>query len=231
MKPEKSGTDVFLIGAATAAHQVEGNNIYNDYWAQEQVPHTMFNEPSLDAVDHYNRYEEDIRLMAEAGLNSYRFSIEWSRIQPEKDAWNEEEVEHYRKVLQCCHDNGIRPVVTMMHFSSPKWLISMGGWENPEVVDLFAAFCRRLVTELGDQMEYVCTINEANMRLQLASLMKDMMKRMAGMKEAAPENGKKGAGDSESQVQVGINLDKENMMLGMMECAQAFGLENKRVRT
>ena len=222
----KKFAEDFMLGAATAAHQVEGNNIYNDYWAQEQVPHTMFNEPSLDAVDHYNRYEEDIRLMAEAGLNSYRFSIEWSRIQPEKDAWNEEEVEHYRKVLQCCHDNGIRPMVTMMHFSSPKWLISMGGWENPEVVDLFAAFCRRLVNELGDQMEYVCTINEANMRLQLASLMKDMMKRMAGMKEAAPENGKEAAGDSESQVQVGINLNKENMMLGMMECAQAFGLEN-----
>ena len=127
----KKFAEDFMLGAATAAHQVEGNNIYNDYWAQEQVPHTMFNEPSLDAVDHYNRYEEDIRLMAEAGLNSYRFSIEWSRIQPEKDAWNEEEVEHYRKVLQCCHDNGIRPVVTMMHFSSPKWLISMGGWENP----------------------------------------------------------------------------------------------------
>ena len=90
----------FMLGAATAAHQVEGNNIYNDYWAQEQVPHSMFNEPSLDAVDHYNRYKEDIRLMAEAGLNSYRFSIEWSRIQPERDAWNEKEVEHYE------HGNG-----------------------------------------------------------------------------------------------------------------------------
>lgn len=72
----------FLIGAATAAHQVEGNNIHSDYWAMEQMEYTSFTEPSLDAVDHYNRYEEDIRMMAEAGLNAYRFSIEWARIEP-----------------------------------------------------------------------------------------------------------------------------------------------------
>lgn len=222
----KKFAEGFMLGAATAAHQVEGNNIYNDYWAQEQVPHSMFNEPSLDAVDHYNRYEEDIRLMAQAGLNTYRFSIEWARIQPEKDAWDENEVEHYRKVLKCCHENGVRPIVTMMHFSSPKWLISMGGWENPEVVDLFASYCRRLVGELGDQMEYVCTINEANMRLQLAALMQEMMKRMSGAQGAGTD--KAAAGGSESDVQVGINLNKENMMLGMVECAQAFGLKDPR---
>ena len=176
-----------MLGAATAAHQVEGNNIYNDYWVQEQVPHSTFNEPSLDAVDHYNHYKEDIRLMAESGLNSYRFSVEWSRIQPEKDAWNEKEVEHYRDVLRCCHENGITPIVTMMHFSSPKWLISMGGWENPEVADLFASYCQRLVRELGDQMEYICTINEANMRLQLAALIKEMMHRMSGQQKAADQ--------------------------------------------
>lgn len=216
----------FMLGAATAAHQVEGNNIYNDYWVQEQVPHSIFNEPSLDAVDHYNRYEEDIRLMAEAGLNTYRFSIEWARIQPERNVWNEVEVEHYRKVLRCCHENGIRPIVTMMHFSSPKWLISMGGWENPDVVELFATYCRRLAKELGNEMEYVCTINEANMRLQLASLMKDMMKRMQGMSAGGQNTGGKETGGRESEVQVGINLNKKNMMLGMMECAQAFGLSN-----
>ena len=230
----------FMLGAATAAHQVEGNNIYSDYWAQEQVPHSMFNEPSLDAVDHYNRYEEDIRLMADAGLNTYRFSIEWARIQPEPDAWEEKEVEHYRNVLKCCHDNGVRPIVTMHHFSSPKWLISQGGWENPEVVEKFAFYCRRLASELGEQMEYVCTINEANMRLQLAALMKEMMLRMAGQEEsakvdektAAKADEKADAGKqktaSESDVQVGINLNKENMMLGMMETAQAFGIQDPR---
>lgn len=228
MKMKKYGRD-FMLGAATAAHQVEGNNVNSDYWVQEQVPYSMFNEPSLDAVDHYHHYEEDIRLMAEAGLNSYRFSIEWARIQPEKNVWDETEVEHYRNVLRCCHENGVRPIVTMMHFSSPKWLISMGGWENPEVVDLFAAYCRRLVKELGDQMEYICTINEANMRLQLASLMQDMIKRMKGQQKTGSDDqtaGNKRTDGRESDVQVGINLNKENMMLGMMECARAFGLKD-----
>ncbi len=213
----------FMLGAATAAHQVEGNNIHSDYWVQEQVPHSIFNEPSLDAVDHYNRYEEDIRLLAEAGLNTYRFSIEWARIQPQPDAWDETEVQHYRDVLDCCHQNNVRPMVTMHHFSSPKWLISQGGWENPQVVDKFASYCKRLVSELGEKLEYVCTINEANMRLQLAALMKEMMLRMAGQQVDAAKNTAK-----ESDVQVGININKENMMLGMMESAQAFGLQDPR---
>ena len=72
----------FLLGAATAAHQVEGNNIHSDFWIMEQLPHSSFVEPSMDAVDHYNRYEEDIRLLSDAGLNAYRFSIEWARIEP-----------------------------------------------------------------------------------------------------------------------------------------------------
>lgn len=207
----------FMLGAATAAHQVEGNNIHSDYWIQEQVPHSIFNEPSLDAVDHYHRYEEDICLLAEAGLNTYRFSIEWARIQPAPDKWDEHEVEHYRKVLKCCHDNGVRPIVTMHHFSSPKWLISQGGWENPEVVTRFAAYCEYLAKELGDYMEYICTINEANMRLQLAALMKEMQFRMAEKKENTAR---------ESDVQVGINMNKEHMMLGMLETAQAFGIQD-----
>ena len=74
----------FLIGASTAAHQVEGNNVHSDYWTMEQMRSTSFLEPSGDAVDHYNRYEEDINYLKEAGLNAYRFSIEWARIEPEE---------------------------------------------------------------------------------------------------------------------------------------------------
>ena len=83
----------FYIGAATAAHQVEGNNTHNDCWAQEQMEHSSYTEPSLDAVDHYHRYEEDIRMMADAGLNAYRFSIEWARIEPEEGHFDETEAE------------------------------------------------------------------------------------------------------------------------------------------
>lgn len=132
----------FLVGAATAAHQVEGNNIHSDYWALEHMKYGNFNEPSLDAVDHYNRYEEDIRMMAAAGLNAYRFSIEWARIEPEQGKFDKKEIEHYRSVLRCCHENGIEPIVTMLHFTSPKWVIENGGWEKEDTIELFADYCR-----------------------------------------------------------------------------------------
>ncbi|GHU92635.1 beta-glucosidase [Spirochaetia bacterium] len=165
----------FLLGAATAAHQVEGNNIHSDYWAMEQLPNSDFSEPSLDSVDHYNRYEEDIRLMADAGLNAYRFSIEWARIEPQEDKFDENEVLHYRKVLECCHKYGITPIVTLHHFSSPKWLVEKGGWEWEGLETVFPRYCAYVVKSLGDLMCYVCTINEANMGLQIASVAKSML--------------------------------------------------------
>lgn len=203
----------FLIGASTAAHQVEGNNIYSDYWAMEQMEYTSFNEPSLDAVDHYNRYEEDIRLLAEAGLNAYRFSIEWARVEPQPGVFDEEAIEHYRRVLKCCHENSVEPIVTMHHFTSPKWLIEQGGWEAEETIEKFADYCRNVVEKLGDQMHYVCTINEANMGLQIAAISKRYMKMMQNQASA------------ESSVQVGINIENpmmERMKKQAMENAQIF---------
>ena len=87
-------SEKFLLGAATAAHQVEGNNIHSDYWIQEHLKHSQFSEPSGAAVDHYNRYQEDILLLKEAGLNAYRFSIEWARIEPEEGSFDQEELGH-----------------------------------------------------------------------------------------------------------------------------------------
>lgn len=135
------------------AHQVEGNNVHSDHWLQENVPHSVFNEPSCDAMDHYNCYREDIKLLSEAGLNTYRFSIEWARIQLKPEEWDEKEVEYYRNVLRCCHENGITPIVTMYHFSSPAWLVIQRGWENPKVVDQFADYCKKMVRTLGDPKE------------------------------------------------------------------------------
>jgi beta-glucosidase len=204
----------FMLGAATAAHQAEGNNIHSDVWALENLTHSMYAEPSGAAVDHYNRYEEDIALLANAGLNAYRFSIEWARIQPTQNEWRDDEIEHYRKVLACCRKNGITPVVTMHHFSSPKWLIESGGWEEPGTVSYFAAYCKRVAENLGDLMEYVCTINEANMGLQIAKLMQDMGKRSA------------------NDVQVGVEMpDPNNAMLSMMEAGEAFGCDPRNLNT
>jgi beta-glucosidase len=168
----------FLFGAATAAHQVEGNNTNSDFWAMEQLPHSNFNEPSLDAVDHYNHYEEDIKLLANAGLNAYRFSVEWARIEPQEGQFDENELAHYRKVLECCHANGVTPIVTLHHFSSPKWLIEKGGWEWDGLEEVFPRYCAYIAKELGDLMGYVCTINEANMGIQIAALSRSMMSKM-----------------------------------------------------
>ena len=210
----------FLIGAATAAHQVEGNNVNSDYWAQEHMEFTSFNEPSGDACDHYNRYEEDIRLMAKAGLNAYRFSIEWARIEPQPGVFDENEIAHYRKVLECCHANGVEPIVTMHHFTSPKWLIEQGGWEAEATVGKFANYCRYVVERLGDLFTYVCTINEANMGIQIAAISRRYMQMMMKNQSA------------EGQVQVGINLKNpmlERMKKQAAENVKVFGTPQPQV--
>lgn len=168
----------FLIGAATAAHQVEGNNIHSDYWVMEQLEHSSFVEPSLDAVDHYHRYEEDIRRMEEAGLNAFRFTVEWARIEPEEGKFDRHEMEHYRAVLACCKKHHITPVVTLHHSSSPKWLIERGGWEWDGLPEAFATYCEYVARGMGDLLGYVCTINEANMGLQIAAVASSMMEQM-----------------------------------------------------
>ena len=204
----------FFIGAATAAHQVEGNNIHSDNWAQEHMEHTSFLEPSLDAVDHYHRYEEDIKLLAEAGLNAYRFSIEWARIEPEEGTFDENEVEHYRKVIACCKAHGVEPIVTLHHFTSPAWLMGKGGWEAETTPADFARYVRYVMERLGGELKYVCTINEANMGVQVAAIAKRYMQQM--MAKAA-------AGQTDGTVQMGMNMEK------MMANQKAAAEENVKV--
>ena len=211
----------FLLGASTAAHQVEGNNIHSDYWTMEQMKSTSFAEPSGDAVDHYHRYEEDIRLLAQAGLNCYRFSIEWARIEPVEGQFCEQEVEHYRKMIRCCKENGVTPIVTLHHFTSPKWLISKGGWEAESTVDNFKTYCTYIAQQLGSELEYVCTINEANMGLQLAAIAKRYMKQMLLPKK------KKHTDGNDGKAQVGINLKQmlANQKIAAKENTEVFGCE------
>ena len=213
----------FFIGAATAAHQVEGNNVNSDYWLQEHLPHTSFAEPSGDACDHYHRYEEDIKLLANAGLNAYRFSIEWARIEPEEGRYDMAEVEHYRKVIACCRENGVEPIVTLHHFTSPAWLIRKGGWEAESTVEDFARYARFITEQLGSELQYVCTINEANMGLQLAAI----SERFKLMAQQAAEKAK----SAEGTVQVGMNFEKmmENMKFAAMENAQVFGTPQPQI--
>src|SRR5215471_4345157 len=159
--------DGFIWGAATAAHQVEGNNINSDLWVLEHCSPTLFAEPSLDACDHYCRYPEDIRLLAGMGLNCYRFSLEWARIEPERGHFSPAALEHYRRMLACCHENGVTPMVTFSHFSSPRWFVAMGGWEKPASADLFVRYCEHAARHLGDLISLASTFNEPNLPMLL----------------------------------------------------------------
>ena len=156
--------------------------------------------------------------MAEAGLNCYRFSIEWARVEPVEGQFDETEVEHYRKVIRCCKENGITPIVTLHHFTSPKWLISKGGWEAESTVEDFKRYCVYIAAQLGSEMEYVCTINEANMGLQLAAIAKRYMKQMLLSKKKSETDGK---------AQVGINLKQmlANQKIAAAENVEVFGTE------
>lgn len=152
----------FIWGTATAAHQVEGGNWANDWWEFEHRPGTPCVEPSGDACDQYTRFADDIRMLADLGFASYRFSVEWSRIEPEEGEFSSVALDHYQRVLDTCHELGVMPAVTFHHFTSPRWVAADGGWENPAVVDRFARFCERTVARLGDSIGLACTINEPN---------------------------------------------------------------------
>jgi beta-glucosidase len=160
----------FLWGTATAAHQVEGNNVNSDFWVLEHAPGTNFAEPSGDACDHYRLFRDDLRLLQELGFNSYRFSIEWARVEPADGFVSRAALRHYGDVLETCHALGLTPVVTFHHFTSPRWLMQLGGWEGAETPGRFAAYSRAVMQELGSLIPYVCTINEAN----IASLFRHM---------------------------------------------------------
>jgi beta-glucosidase len=152
----------FFWGTATAAHQVEGSNVYNDNWVLEHVSGTPYIEASGDACDHYHRYREDIALLADLGFTLYRFSLEWSRIEPEEGEFSLAQLDHYRRMLATCHEHGITPMVTFHHFTSPRWLAASGGWEAQETPEKFARFCERAMAHLGDLIPLACTLNEVN---------------------------------------------------------------------
>lgn len=159
----------FLWGAATAAHQIEGNNINNDWWEREHAPNTRIPEPSGDACDSYHRYREDITLLARLGFNTYRFSLEWSRIEPERGLISRAQVDHYRRMVATCRELGLTPFVTLHHFTLPRWMAALGGWANPDAPDLFARYTEAVLPILTDGetdsggVHWACTINEPNM--------------------------------------------------------------------
>jgi beta-glucosidase len=160
--------DGFEWGTAASAHQTEGNNVNSDYWLLEHVPGTIFAEPSGDACDHFRRYREDIAMIAGLGLQVYRLSIEWARIEPEEGVFSVAALDHYRRVLATCHEYGVSPCVTFHHFTSPRWFSADGGWEDDQGADRFARYCERATVHLGDLITMGCTINEPDVPLMLS---------------------------------------------------------------
>jgi beta-glucosidase len=153
----------FRWGTATAAHQIEGGSWNNDWWRWEHTPGSGTTEPSGDACDSWNRWPEDVALVADLGLTDYRFSLEWSRIEPEPGEWSVAALDRYRRQCEALLAAGVDPVVTFHHFTTPRWLADRGGWEEPETADRFAAFCHRAATHLDGVVRRACTINEPSM--------------------------------------------------------------------
>lgn len=152
--------DNFLWGAATAAHQVEGNNTNNDFWKLEIDAAEYGVEASGDALDSYHRYPEDMQLLADAGFNTYRFSIEWARIEPRRGHFSQAALGHYRRMIDTCFQLGLKPMVTLHHFTHPLWF-DEERWLALDAVECFSRYVEQACTILHD-VEWVCTINEPN---------------------------------------------------------------------
>jgi beta-glucosidase len=158
----------FLWGAATSAYQVEGGNTTADWYLFEQIPGAIENGDRAGlAADHYHKFASDFDFCQQYGINSYRFSIEWSRIEPERDVYDSPAIDHYHQVLQALRERNITPVVTLQHFTLPQWVLNpldpdsaLGGWENPSTVEEFVEYVAFLAGEFGAEVDWWLTINE-----------------------------------------------------------------------
>ena len=151
-----------LLGAATAATQIEGGD-ENNNWARFAKEGKVYDGTSpTRACDHYTRFREDIDLMADMGIEIYRFGIEWSRIEPSRGEFSEEVLAHYREEIEYMISHGIRPMLTLHHFTNPLWFEDMGGFTNSESCEIFMSFAERVIDSLGDLVEDYITINEPN---------------------------------------------------------------------
>ncbi len=187
----------FLWGAATSAHQVEGNN-HNDWSEWEHTnaqrlaaqsaerfagwmpswegissqANSASNYISGNAADHYNNYVHDLDLLKLIGLNSYRFSIEWSRIEPEFGKFDFQEIAHYQKIIDACHSRNILPLVTLWHWTIPTWFRNIGGWRNSDGARYFADYVSKLVASLKGVNMWI-TLNEPHIYASQAFLIGD----------------------------------------------------------
>lgn len=162
MPPVRSFPAGFLWGSVTSSHVVDGGSWNNDWWMWEHAPGGPCVEPSGDACDHWHRYADDARMLAESGHNAYRFSLEWSRIEPEPDELSIATLDHYGRMLDAFEQAGLTTMTTVHHFTLPRWFAARGGWCAPDAADRFRAFCEAVARRLGPRLGLVTSINEPN---------------------------------------------------------------------
>lgn len=151
----------FLWGVAVSAHQTEGGNERNDWWAWEQLPGKIRGGArSASACLSWDRFEEDLDLAAALALNSYRLSLEWSRVEPEPGRYDDSALAHYRAVLEGCRARSLAPMVTLHHFTNPRWFAALGGWEERTNLPHFERFARLAGERFGDLVDHWITVNE-----------------------------------------------------------------------
>lgn len=153
----------FLWGTATSGHQIEGNNVNADAWLLENVEPTVYAEPSGDAANSFELWPQDLDLIMALGLNTYRFSLEWSRIEPEPGMFSVAMLDHYKAMIVGCLERGIKPMVTFNHFTTPRWFAARGAWTDVDAADIFARYCDRAARHLAADIAYATTLNEPNL--------------------------------------------------------------------
>lgn len=197
--PKKIFPNDFLWGASTSAHQVEGGN-HNQWtvWEKEnaeklaKTAHRRLSwmpgwdefkdraaEPdnyiSGRGVEHYTRFEEDFDILGSLGMNSFRFSIEWSRIEPEEGVWNETEIEHYRKYIKELKKRDIEPVLNLWHWTNPVWFEEKGAFKYKKNLRYFERFVQKVADEYVTDLKYVITINEALVYSSFSYMVPDVL--------------------------------------------------------
>lgn len=212
----------FLWGAATAGHQIEGNNVSSDAWLAEHVQPTLFAEPSNDACNGFERWASDLDLVHQLGLNSHRFSLEWSRIEPENGQFSIAMLDHYKALITGCHARAITPVVTFNHFTVPRWFAALGGWTSADSPQLFARFCDRAARHLGDGIGYALTLNEPNgINIIVSVFPAPLIERARAMNEAAG----RACGSSKFRCALLATPDEAELVSSNLMQAHRFGRE------
>lgn len=152
----------FLWGISSSAYQIEGGCTTSNWslWERAYPSRIRDQRPCGLAADHWNRYREDVGLMQSLGVNAYRMSLSWSRIEPTLGQFDTAAIQHYHDELDALRQAGITPMITLHHFAHPQWFESLGGFERRENIALFVRFCQRMFQEFGAKAHLWTTINE-----------------------------------------------------------------------